>query len=68
MKQNETRYLMQRLMDAWKRGASIYKDDSRLFDIPEFGMLMEDSRYMVDVEDNDYGDIVRINFVTVQSL
>ena len=58
----ETRHLMRSLLAAWERGASIYKDGRMLQGVPEFGVLMEDSRYMLDVEEDDRGDIVRINF------
>lgn len=58
----ETRHLMRSLLTAWERGASIYKDGRMLQGVPEFGVLMEDSNYMLDVEEDDRGDIVRINF------
>lgn len=60
--EEETRYLMRSLQEAWERGASIYKDGRLLRGVPELGILMEDSRYMLDVEGNDRGNIVRINF------
>ena len=60
--EERTRYLLQRLCDAGGRGAAIYKDGKKLSGIPEFGSLMEDSSYMMDVEDDDCGEIIRINF------
>ena len=60
--EEKNRYLLQCLCTAWKKGASIYKDGKRLAGVPEFGSLMEDSSYMMDVEDDDYGGIIRINF------
>ena len=60
--EEETRYLMRSLLAAWERGASIYKDGRLLQGIPEFGVLMEDSSYMLEVEEDDHGGIARINF------
>lgn len=60
--EEETWYLMQSLCDAWERGASIYKDGKILSGVPEFGILMEDSSYMIDLDEDDDGEIVRINF------
>ena len=44
--EERTRYLLQRLCDAWGKGAAIYKDGKKLSGAPEFGLLMEDSSYM----------------------
>lgn len=60
--ENQTTLLMDRLFDAWANGASIYKDDEMLAGVPQFRVLCEDSHYMLDVEDNGSGHIVRINF------
>lgn len=55
-------FLIQNLLSAWEKGASIYKDGKELPGVPQFGVLLEDSRYMMDVEDDNLGHIVRINF------
>ena len=60
--EKETWYLMQSMSEAWERGAVIYKDGKEIYGVPEFSVLMEDSSYMIDLEDNGSGRIVRINF------
>lgn len=58
--------LIQKLRAAWESGALVYKDGMELPGVPEFSSLFEDSRYMMDVEDDGYGKIVRINFQKVK--
>lgn len=66
--EEESKYLLQSLYDAWKQGATVYKDDQLIHGISDLGVLMEDSGYMLDVEGDDWGDIVRINFVRVRTV
>ena len=63
--EHTNRYLLQNLYSACKRGAALYRDDCKLSSLSEMELLMEDGRYMMDVEDNDQGDIIRINFVSI---